>query len=241
MGVTESRRLAFETLLELEKTGKKSSELITAVLEKYDWMEQRDKAFYRRLTEGVTERRLSLDHVIDHYAAVKGGKIKLPVRLILRMGVYQLLYMDSVPASAACDQSVQLAKKKGLGGLAPFVNGVLRRIDRSRDAVRELFEGEDSTEAVSLRYSVPEWITALLTERFGKERSLLFLRSLYAERPLSVHISAGADAEKLTHAWEEAGVRVSSCPYLPEIRYLYDVPGVEHLYGYAEGAFLYRM
>ena len=105
MSVTESRRLAFETLLELEKTEKKSSELSAAVLEKYDWLPQRDKAFYLRLCQGVTERRLSLDHIIDRYASVKGGKMKLPVRLILRMGVYQLLYMDSVPASARSMQA----------------------------------------------------------------------------------------------------------------------------------------
>ena len=237
MSVTESRRLAFETLLELEKTEKKSSELSAAVLEKYDWLPQRDKAFYLRLCQGVTERRLSLDHIIDRYASVKGGKMKLPVRLILRMGVYQLLYMDSVPASAACDQSVQLAKKKGLGGLAPFVNGVLRGIDRSRDAIRGMFETGDGMEALSLRYSVPEWIIELLDERFGKERSRVFLRSLYEERPVSVHISEKADAEALKQAWEKDGVRVENCPYLPQILYLYDVPGVEHLCGFAEGAF----
>ena len=76
MGVTESRRLAFETLLELEKTGKKSSELSAAVLAKYDWMAQQDKAFYQRLVRGVTERCISLDHVIDEYTSLKGGKLK---------------------------------------------------------------------------------------------------------------------------------------------------------------------
>lgn len=74
---------------------------------------------------------IELDYIINQFSKVKVNKMKPVIRNILRMSVYQLKYMDSVPDSAVCNEAVKLAKRKGFGSLSGFVNGVLRNISRN--------------------------------------------------------------------------------------------------------------
>ena len=89
----------------------------------------------KRLLRGTLERMIELDYCIDCYSKVKVNKMKPVIHNIMRMGVYQILYMDSVPDSAACNESVKLAQAKGFATLKGFVNGVLRTIARNKDAI----------------------------------------------------------------------------------------------------------
>lgn len=102
--------------------------LVRDVLHKYNYLTQQEKAFIKRLYEGTLERQIELDYVIDQYSSVKAGKMKKVIRVILRMSVYQILYMDAVPDAAACNEAVKLAQKKGFASLKGFVNGVLRNM-----------------------------------------------------------------------------------------------------------------
>ena len=89
-----------------------------------------------RLTEGTLEHLIELDYIIDSYSKTKVRKMKPMIRSILRMSVYQIKYMDSVPDSAVCNEAVKLAKRHGFGQLSGFVNGVLRNISRNISDVR---------------------------------------------------------------------------------------------------------
>ena len=120
-----TRELALMILLEIER-GEKSHIVLRQVLEKYQYLSKQDRAFLTRLAEGTTERRIELDYIINQFSKVKTEKMKPVIRNILRMGVYQLKYMDTVPASAACNEAVKLAERKGFRSLKGFVNGVLR-------------------------------------------------------------------------------------------------------------------
>ena len=231
---SENRKLVYEILLELERSEQKADALLHAVLDKYDYMEQRDKAFIKRLTEGCIERKLTLDHVISQYAKTKNGRVKPAVRILLRMGIYQIMYMESVPDAAACNETVALAVDKGLSGLKGFVNGVLRTISREKDRIRW---PEKEKAFLSVFYSMPEWIVERFVTAYGAEQTKQMLEAYQAQRPLTLRVCEGHDAQMLTKAWEQQGVSVSASPYLPGVYQLENVPGVEKLEGYAQGAF----
>ena len=95
-----------------------------------------DKSFISRLVLGTIERKITLDYVIDSFSKTKTAKMKPLIRTLLRMSVYQILYMEQVPDSAACNEAVKLAKRHRFHQLAPFVNGVLRTISREKENIR---------------------------------------------------------------------------------------------------------
>ena len=180
-----TRELALMILLEIER-GEKSHIVLRQVLEKYQYLSKQDRAFLTRLAEGTTERRIELDYIINQFSKVKTEKMKPVIRAILRMGVYQLKYMDSVPASAACNEAVKLAKKKGFGQLSGFVNGVLRGVSRGLDQLTYPKESVDAVKAWSVCYSMPEWIVAQWIGDYGRERTKEILAASLLEAPITV-------------------------------------------------------
>jgi len=130
---TDTREIIVEILLDLEKGQDFSHKLIKAVLDKYDYLDPRDKAFIKRVTEGTIERQLELDYYLNRFSSVPVRKMKPLIRCLLRMSTYQILYMDAVPDSAVCNEACKLAAKRGFRTLKGFVNAVLRNISRSKD------------------------------------------------------------------------------------------------------------
>ena len=128
---TDIRELALGILLEVSAGEEYSHIALRNVLDKYQYLEKQERAFLTRLVEGTLERRIELDYIIDQFSSVKVRKQKPVIRELLRMSVYQLKYMDSVPDSAVCNEAVKLAQKKGFRQLKGFVNGVLRNIARN--------------------------------------------------------------------------------------------------------------
>ena len=127
------RMIVLEILMEVEK-GQLSHLVIGNALKKYQYLDKQDRSFISRLSLGVIEHKIELDYIIDQFSTTKVSKQKPVIRCILRMGVYQLKYMNKVPVSAACNESVKLAEKKGFRTLKGFVNGVLRNISRNIDS-----------------------------------------------------------------------------------------------------------
>ena len=131
-----TREIALEALLAIERGEDYSHRLVKAVLDKYQYLPERDRGFMKRLMEGTLERELELDYYLDYFSKVPVRKMKPLIRCLLRMGVYQLLYMDAVPDSAACNEACKLAAKRGFGSLRGFVNGILRTISRNKEIGR---------------------------------------------------------------------------------------------------------
>ena len=126
----DSRELVLGILMEVTRQEEYSHIAIRNVLEKYQYLGKQDRAFITRVAEGTLERMLELDYIINQFSSVKVNKMKPVIRNILRMSVYQLKYMDSVPDAAVCNEAVKLAQKKGFRNLKGFVNGVLRNTAR---------------------------------------------------------------------------------------------------------------
>lgn len=162
-----SRQAAFETLYKVSFDDAYSNIAVdNALTELSD-----GKAFAARLIYGVLERQLTLDYLINKYC----NKPKPKLKVILRMGVYQLYFMNKVTSAAAIDESVKLAKANGLKYYASFVNAVLRKVDENRIDI-------DSLSDLSIRYSVPQHLINMWSKAYGKEVVDNFLPFLN-ERP----------------------------------------------------------
>ena len=125
----DMRMEALDTLVDMDRKGKLSHIAIGDSMLRLQFLDRKERAFYKTLCEGVTERQLYLDYVLDHISSVPMRKCKPLIRNLLRMSAYQILFMD-VPDHAACDQAVRMARKRKFGRLSGFVNGVVRSLAR---------------------------------------------------------------------------------------------------------------
>lgn len=234
-----TRELVLDMLLEMEREKEYSHRVVRAVLDKYDYLEPRDKAFIKRLSEGTLERRLELDYYLNSFSKLPVEEMRPLIRCLLRMSVYQLLYMDTVPDSAVCDEACRLAAKRGFRSLKGFVNGILRTIARNRGSLPMPDEEKQPVSFLSVKYSMPEWLVELWTERYGREAAAAILGGLMEVHPVSLRFAAcaaGEERAKLLRRMEEQGARVAEGPYLPDI-YLMEhaAGGLSVLPGFQEG------
>lgn len=234
------REIVLDALLTLEREQEYSNRLIGAVLDKYDYLEGRDKAFIKRVTEGTLERQLELDYYLNRYSSIPVRKMKPLIRCLLRMSLYQLLYMDSVPDSAVCNEACKLAAKRGFGSLKGFVNGVLRRLAREKGALPLPDREREPEKYFSVKYSMPEWIVKLWMEEYGPEITERILAGLLRIHP--VHLRLRTDISDDRHAaicneLQEAGVKLEQSNYLPYLYTLQSGDSPADLPGFSEGRF----
>ncbi len=203
-----TRELVLETLLSVEKGESYSHRVLSALLDKYQYLSKQERSFITRVTLGTLERRIELDYIIDWFSKVKVKKMKPVIRCILRMGVYQLKYMDSVPDSAVCNEAVKLAGKKGFGSLKGFVNGVLRSISRNLPEVSYPSEEEKPIEAVSIRCSIPQWILRQWREDYGWEKTKSMAESFLNQERTTIRVNTMmTDREKLIDDLKKQGIQ----------------------------------
>ncbi len=180
------RLIALETLLYMEKSGEPCNKVLKQVLDKYAYLEKRDRSFLKRLIDGTLERRLELDHVISIFSKTPVKKLRPVIREILRLSVYQILYMDSVPDRACVNEGVRLAVIKGFSSLKGYVNGVLRSICTGKDKITWPDRGEKPSEYLSIRYSMPEFIVRYLLESYDEKTVEEILAAELEARPLFI-------------------------------------------------------
>ena len=163
------RECALDVLIKVDKKEELSHIAISNVLEKYQFSEKRDRAFFTRLVEGTLERQITIDYVADQFSKTNPERKPKPTEsCIASNGIYQILYMDQVPDSAACNEAVKLAKKRGFSRLSGFVNGVLRNISRKKDEIQ--YPSRKNLETyLSVVYSIPEWIIKFFQKTYDNE------------------------------------------------------------------------
>ncbi|MCD8020724.1 MAG: 16S rRNA (cytosine(967)-C(5))-methyltransferase RsmB [Clostridiales bacterium] len=222
----DMREEALGVLMDMEKYQKMSHVAIGDALMRLQFVSKQDRAFFTCLCEGVTERRIYLDYILDCFSRTKMEKCKPLIRNLLRLSAYQILFMNTRDA-AACNEAVALAKKRGFRGLSGFVNGVLRALIRSKDHLPLPDKKADPLEYCSVCYSVPPWLVELLSDQYGWEQTEIMLQSFLTVRPTTIRasisrISPGALKDMLA----EEGVQVSEGSYFP---YAFHIDGFNHL------------
>lgn len=184
------RMVVLEILMEVEK-GQMSHLVIGNALKKYQYLDKQDRSFISRLSLGVIERKIELDYIIDQFSTTKVSKQKPAIRCILRMGVYQLKYMDKVPVSAACNESVKIAEKKGFRTLKGFVNGVLRNIARNIGNISYPDFKSDPLTYLSVTYSMPQWIVEMWQKEYGTDKTEAMLKAISHDKYTFIRCNTG--------------------------------------------------
>lgn len=232
------RELSLEILLKVFEEEEYSSAVIGQVLSVYQYMDKQDRAFLTRLTEGTIERAIELDYILNQFSKVKVKKMKPVIRNILRMGVYQLKYMEQVPASAACNEAVKLAQKKGFHNLKGFVNGVLRNIVRSIDKISYPALDSQPLQALSIQYSMPEWIVKLWVEQYGSRVTQQMLEASFAERATSIRCNTGRTTfDELWKELENEQVHVEKGNYVKDALQISSYNYLQKLQCFQQGKF----
>ena len=164
---------------------------------------------------------LTLDYVIDQFSKTKVKKMKPLIRELMRLSVYQIMYMDGVPDSAVCNEAVKLARKRGFSGLSGFVNGVLRSVARGWKDVT--FQNE------SVRYSVPEWIIDGWNADYGRDVTEKMLEAFMQPAKITVRTNTQkCTPEELKDRLSQEGVTVEA---IEGISYAFALSGFDYLAG----------
>lgn len=229
--MVNTRELILGILLEVAEEGNYSHLVIRSVLDKYQYLEKQERAFITRVAEGTIQTMIELDYIINQFSKVKVNKMKPVIRNILRMSVYQLKYMDSVPDSAACNEAVKLARKKGFASLSGFVNGVLRNISRS-PAVQLPDRERNPIEHDSVKYSMPEWILKMWMKDYGIEVMEKTLEAFAKEAPITIRTNLEKiTSEELEKQLQSEGVSVKKIEIkdFPNLNYAFMITGFDYL------------
>jgi 16S rRNA (cytosine967-C5)-methyltransferase len=204
-GVTPSRAVAAEIASDL-RTG----ELLDPSFERRaSDLDARDRRWLRELVYGMLRNRSAIDAILAERVRGGLGQVDPDLLDLLRLGVYQLLHMGSVPAYAAIAQTVELSKRRHGIGASKLTNAVLRRIDREGNVAARI--PSDPVDALAVRYSHPRWLVSRWIERWGPDATEELLRRNNVEAPLILR-PFGIVREQLESMLEEAGVQVEDAP-----------------------------
>ena len=221
------RELVLDILIEVNEKEQYSHLVIRDVLNKYQYLEKQERAFLTRLAEGTIEHMLEMDFIINSFSKVKVKKMKPLIRNLLRMSVYQLKYMDSIPDAAVCNEAVKLARKRGFGQLRGFVNGVLRNIARELNHLQYPDEKLEPVRFLEVTYSVPAWIVEQWIKSYGYEQAKEICKSFLQERPITIRTNlTKTTPSELKKNLEDAGVTVSE---IEALDYAFEISGYDYL------------
>lgn len=220
------RELVLGILLEITRDGEYGHIALRNTLSKYQYLEKRERAFITRVVEGTLEHMMEIDYIINQFSKVKVNKMKPVIRTIIRSAVYQMLYMDSVPNSAVCNEAVKLASKKGFVNLKGFVNGVLRNIDRNVSNI-QYPDKDNMVEYLAVRYSMPVWILEKWSACYDWEQIERMLQGFFKERGTTIRCNLNRiSKEELVKKLQGEGVTVKQHPYL---EYALVISGYDYL------------
>ncbi len=161
-----AREIALRALYDIDVNGAYLNIVLKNSLDKAD---VRDRGFVTELIYGVITNKIALDYIISRYSKIRLKKISSWVLNILRLGVFQIYYMDKIPHNAICDEAVKLAKKYSHKAGCGFVNGILRNFSREKENF-SFPKLENRAEELSLKYSYPIWLTERIVAEYGEEK-----------------------------------------------------------------------
>ena len=191
-----ARQTAFEILNKIQRDNSYSNLALDHALDKAD-TDNKDKKFVSALVYGVTERRITLDYNLSLYLSQPIKKLKPEVLTALRLGAYQILFMDKIPVSAAVNESVKLSKKNGAAFASGLVNAVLRKI---------ISNGLKTDGSMSVNYSAPEWLCDMWCKSYGRENAEKLLEASFGAVDTVLRVNTEKiDADNLINLLAEEG------------------------------------
>ncbi|MCA1059216.1 16S rRNA (cytosine(967)-C(5))-methyltransferase RsmB [Rossellomorea aquimaris] len=205
------REAALDVIEAVEKNQSYSNLLLHSVIEKNE-LPSKDIGLLTELTYGTIQRKMTLDFYLAPFIK---GKLDDWVRQLLRLSLYQLVYLDRIPDRAVFYEAVEIAKKRGHKGISGLVNGVLRSIQRK--GLPTLDSIKDPVEMVSIETSHPYWLVKRWTEQFGLEKTRKMCETNLIAPNQSARVNTTKiSREELVHQLTESGNEVKESPIVPE-------------------------
>lgn len=186
--IDKVREVALKTLYKIDKEGAYSNiALDENIKENKKILNEKDIGFISEIVYGVTTWKLTIDEIVKKYSQIKLKKISPWIINILRIGIYQIVFLDKIPKSAAVNESVNLAKRYGHRGSSNFVNAILRKVEKSD--FEELKDIKDEKERVSKITSIPLWIVEKLLEEKNIKQVEEICKNLNMKPKLTIRIN----------------------------------------------------
>ena len=237
--IPNSRTLAFLALKNVYQKKAYTDVALNRVIKSVDKsveISQSDRSFACELVYGIVRRQRTLDALIDLLGKKKAAQQPPDLRIILHLGLYQLRYLDRIPASAAVNTSVELAKEQGIAKLGGVVNGLLRSYIRQAENNDPLQLPDNAIARLGIKYSFPDWIVTTWLEQLPIEEvdRLLAWFNKSPKIDLRVNILRTTVSEAAA-AMEDASISVERIPNLPQGLRLASAGAVTNLPGYKQG------
>ena len=234
--MSSPRNTAFNVLLKIEQDNAYSNIALNNAI-KENKLDSLDSSFVSALVYGVLERKITLDYIIRQYSKIPLRKIELKTKIILRLGILQLIFMDKIPESAAVNESVNLAKKHRLQKSSGFINGILRSITRA-EVKYVLPDKSDIVRYFSVKYSAPQELIKLWINSYGELNTQMLLENLNGRPKICARINTlKTDKKTLCAELLNQDVKSQEVPFLKNAVILKNTGSVEHLKAFKEGKF----
>lgn len=162
----KAREIAYKVLLDIEKNKNYSNMAINKHFKDVK-MSNQDRGLATEIIYGVIENKYYIDYMIDKLSKVKTNKMEIYVKTLLRMGIYQIMFLNSISDYAAVNETVNLAKKKN-SKVSGFINGILRNVIRQKEEIGKV-KTKDDVDYLAIKYSYDKWMIRNWMIHFGKE------------------------------------------------------------------------
>lgn len=235
-----ARFIAIEVLCKWEESGQAADLVMEQCLKRFPVADPRDSHLALSLVYGVIRWRTFLDRIVAGYSTHPLRKMKTRTLQALRVGLFQLVFMDRIPVSAAINESVKAMKAaRQPKWLVNFVNGLLRSIDRNRENLADPWDLSNSSVPIHDRLNHPEWIFERWRTRFGRGKAVEICCRNNTQAPLSLRVNTKAiTRNQLIEKFSQAGISARPGMFAPESVCIEDVKGpVSEIPGYKEGFF----
>ncbi|PYZ97968.1 16S rRNA (cytosine(967)-C(5))-methyltransferase [Alteribacter lacisalsi] len=208
------REAALDVLLKVEKNQAYSHLLLNQTINTHN-LAPRDTGLFTEIVYGTIQHQKTLDFYLSPFVKKPLGKLDDWVRLLLRLTVYQTVYLDRVPERAAFYEAVQIAKKRGHKGISGMVNGVLRSLQR--EGLPDPDSINDPIERMAVKYSHPEWLVSRWTEQFGEERAARICRANLEHPKQTARVNrTKVTVEEAVALLEEDGYEAEKSTIIPD-------------------------
>ena len=205
------RKLALELLSKTEKAGQYSNIAIDNAIKK-NCLDSKDSSLLCVLVYGVIERKLTLDFIINSLSSIPPSKIELGTRNILRMGLYQLIYLDKIPPHAAINESVELCSSRSRG----FANAILRNYLRKKDEITFPDKESSPVEYLSVTYSFPANLCEKFIQIFGFDKAEKIFGAFCKEPSMTLRVNTlKITRDELILKLSKKGITATAAPLSP--------------------------
>ena len=213
----KAREIVVDILQEIEQEEAYSNIALKQTLDNYKGLIIKDKGLITEITNGTIKYTRKIDYIINQFSNTPTHKMKPVICYTLRMSVYQIIFLDKIPNSAVCNEAVEIIKKRKMGRLSGFVNGVLRNIIRHIDTVKYPDKSTHPVEYLGIMYSFPDWMITLWLESYSYDFVEALCQSMNQSPDLSVRVNnLLISKEDLSKELEKEGVTVESGKLAPE-------------------------